>query len=101
MRSKIENILNVSVSGVDLTALSDIQFYVRQGSVFFQYTPQIIDDSNMIITIPLADAKKLVPAVKAELQFAFTDGYGNSGASEITQMVVQDLIKKEGYPDER
>ena len=80
--------------------LSDIQFYVRQGSVFFQYTPQVIDGGNMIVTVPLADAKKLVPAVKAELQFAFTDGYGNSGASDITQMVVQDLLKKEGYPNE-
>lgn len=100
MRSKIENILYISVAGIDLMTLSDIQFYVRQGSVFFQYTPQIIDDSNMIVTVPLADAKKLVPAVKAELQFAFTDGYGNSGASDITQMVVQDLLKKEGYPNE-
>lgn len=100
MRSKIENILYISVSGIDLMTLSDIQFYVRQGSVFFQYAPQVIDSGNMIVTVPLADAKKLVPAVKAELQFAFTDNDGNSGASEITQMVVQDLIKKEGYPDE-
>ncbi len=99
MRSKIENTLNIHVCGVNLTELQNIEFYIRQGTQFFQYTPEIIDYNNMIIKMPYKDAMQLLPNVKAKLQFAFTDNNGNSNASDIIEMLVQDLLKSEGYND--
>lgn len=97
MRTKIENTLNIHVCGINLTELQNIEFYIRQGDNFFQYTPQVVDDKNMVFTIPFDDAKKLLPTIKARLQFAFTDNNGNAGASDIVEMFVQDLLKAEGY----
>lgn len=100
MRSKIENLLNINVCGIDLTTLTNIEFYVKQGTVFFQYTPQVLDASNMLVTIPYEDALTLIPNLQAKLQFAFTDNNDNVGASDATAVIVSDLLKLEGYANE-
>ena len=97
MRTKIENTLIINVCGIKLSETQKIEFYLKQGDNFFQYTPQVINDKSMTVTIPFDDAKKLLPTVKAKLQFAFTDNDGNTGASDIVEMLVRDLLKTEGY----
>ena len=97
MRNKIKNTLDINVCGIDLTTLTNIEFYVKQGNLFFQYTPEIIDYNNMIIEIPYEDTLQLVPYINAELQFAFTDDNGNVGASNIERVIIQELIKEGGY----
>ena len=96
MRQKIKNTVHISVDGIDLTTLANIEFYVRQAGKFFQYTPYVIDASNMIITIPKEDADELWAAT-VKLQFAFTDKDGNDDASEVVSVPIEELLKGDGY----
>lgn len=97
MRAKIENNLIIEVCSIDLTKLKNIEFYIKQGELFFQYTPQIIDEHRMTIKISYDEAMQFSPDTNAESQFAFTDIFGNKGASEITKIPVDDLINNDGY----
>lgn len=96
MRQRIKNTVYITVDGVDLTTLTNIEFYVRQVDLFFQYTPEIIDAHNMTVTIPKEDADKLCCSC-VKLQFAFTDANGNDDASEPVIVTVEELLKGEGY----
>jgi hypothetical protein len=96
MRKKIENRLKVTCDEVDLTTLTDIEFYVRQTRFFGCYKPSVISSSEMVVVIPFEDAKKLQRG-EVKLQFAYTDEYGNSNASEIIVEEVSDLLKEVGY----
>ena len=62
MRRKIQNGLMVSVEGADMEEASQIEFYVRQGPVFFSYTPQVISSGELYVEIPFADAMQLETA---------------------------------------
>lgn len=42
MREKIQNRLKVLVDGIDLTKLSNIEFYVKQIGFFGSYLPEVI-----------------------------------------------------------
>lgn len=97
MRQKIKNTLTVSVDEVDLTTVYDIEFYIRQGNVFFQYTPVVLGVHEMIVTIPKKDADTLRANIAGYLQFAFTDADGNHIASEIVETNIDRLLKTEGY----
>lgn len=96
MREKIENQLKITCTDIDLTTLTNIEFYVKQLRFFECYTPIVTSSSEMVVTIPFEDAKKLTGGT-AELQFAFTDAEGNHDASEIVKMKVDDLLKEVGY----
>ena len=39
MREKIKNALSVEVVGADLTKATNLQFWLRQGTLFFEYVP--------------------------------------------------------------
>lgn len=96
MRQKIKNDVYISVDDVDLTTLRNIEFYVKQLSVFFQYIPVVVNANTMIVTIPKEDADRLaVGSVK--LQFAFTDAGGKDDASDVLEIDVAELLKAEGY----
>ena len=95
MREKMENLLHIEVSGVDLTTLTDIEFYIKQGSHFWQYAPTIASATEMVIRIPFDDAKCLKPGT-ALLQFAFVEN-GIPRASEVETVGVYDLLKNVGY----
>lgn len=97
MRCRIENRLNILTQEVDFTKATDIEFYVKQDKLFFQYTPEVIDENNLMVVIPFDDAEKLAAGNKVILQYAFTDENGNKIASNTVTQVVQDLIKEEGY----
>lgn len=96
MREKIENLLYVEVADLDLTTLSSIEFYVRQGDRFWQYSPTVVSASAMTVRIPLADAMCLKQG-SVKLQFAFVDNTGTPRASEVETVSVRDLLKNAGY----
>lgn len=95
MRRRIENNILITCEDVDLTAVSNIEFYVKQSLFFRQYTPEVISATEMLVTIPFEDAKLLKPG-PVSLQFAFTES-GTPRASEVVQMAVSDLLKEAGY----
>lgn len=96
MRQRIENTLSISVEGVDLTTVSNIEFYVKQNGVFFEYSPVVTDASTMLVTITKEDADRLSTS-GVSLQFAYTDSAGKPYASEILKISVAELLKREGY----
>lgn len=96
MRENIENLLKITCEDIDLTTLSDIEFYVRQTKFFGSYVPNVISSSEMTVVIPFEDAKKLTTG-EVKLQFAFTDAEGNPRASDIVTETVEGLLKEVGY----
>ena len=96
MRSKIANTVCISVSGVDLTKISHIEFYVRQKDFFEQYTPEVISAEQMLVRIPYGDAMKLKYG-SAEVQFAYVDESGLPQASPTMSVSVGSLLKEDGY----
>lgn len=96
MREKIENRLKITCNDVDLTKITDIEFYVRQTRFFGCYTPSVVSPSEMVVVIPFEDATKLKQG-EAELQFAFTDENGNPRATDTVTVKVKDLLKEVGY----
>ena len=97
MYQKIENTLHVTVEGTDLTTARGIEFYVRQDDAFFEYTPEVINSSEMVVTIPKEDADVLRRGSRVYLQFALTDEHGNDIPSMIETKNVKELLKEEGY----
>ena len=96
MKKRIKNTLSIGCNDVDLTTVSNIEFYLKQSAFFRQYTPLVIDAHEMLVEIPFEDAKTLA-ATSVKLQFAFTDADGNHRASEIREVMVGDLLKEAGY----
>ena len=96
MRKKIQNTLKITCDDIDLTTISDIEFYVRQINFFGCYIPSVISANEMVVIIPFEDAKKLRHG-EAELQFAYTDADGNPDASDIVSVKVENLLKEVGY----
>lgn len=98
LTQKIENRLLIEVDGIDLTGATDIEFYVRQGKTFFEYTPQIVDASHMAVVIPKEDAMQLA-TVGVKLQFALTGADGNARNSDVIVMTAEEFLKEAGYGD--
>lgn len=96
MRQKIENSLLIECTDVDLTTVSNMEFYIRQSNFFACYTPIVISASEMVVAIPFRDARRLRPG-NAELQFAFVDADGVPRASDPVTENVHVLIKEGGY----
>lgn len=96
MREKIKNALKITCSGVDLTTVRNIEFYVKQRKFFGCYTPIVVSASEMLVTIPFSDAKKLTKGT-AELQFAFTNAEGVPDASDVEKVEVAEFLKEVGY----
>jgi hypothetical protein len=96
MKKRIQNSLHITCEDVNLTSVSNIEFYLRQSRFFRQYTPEVISEHEMVVVIPFEDAMKLMAAA-VQLQFAFTDADGNPRATEIESVPVGDLLKEAGY----
>ena len=96
MRQRIENYLSVTVEGVDLTTVQDPVFWVKQSSVFLEYTPEIADSGTMLVHIPREDAMRLREGT-VDVQFAFTTQDGRALASDIVRVDVKRLLKEAGY----
>ena len=96
MRKRIRNALHITCDDVDMTTVSDIEFYVRQIRFFRQYTPEVLSPREMLVEIPFEDAMELESG-NVRLQFAFTDADGNPRATEIETWPTCDLLKEAGY----
>lgn len=96
MRRKIENNILVNVEGVDLTTVSNIEFYVKQPALFLEYIPRVISAGQMIVKIPYEDAMKLKLG-GVSLQFAYTDASGTPNATDTIIASVKELLKEDGY----
>lgn len=94
--TRIKNHLSVTCDDVDLTTVSNIEFYVKQPGFFRQYTPEVISAGEMLVVIPFEDAMKLRPE-EVKLQFAFTDANGIPGRSEKVTRKADELLKEAGY----
>lgn len=97
MREKIQNALSVEVTGADLTKATKLQFWLKQGELFFEYAPRVVDQAHLLVIIPFADAMQLDPGKSARLQLALTDADGNPQAADIVSAPVKDLLKEAGY----
>jgi hypothetical protein len=96
IREKIRNHSKATCEDVDLTKVTDIEFYVKQLSFVGTYTPEVISEHEMAVTIPFEDARRLMRG-KAKLQFAFVDENGAPRASNAIEVDVAELLKGEGY----
>lgn len=96
MRRNIENNLIIEVEGAALTGWSEPELYIRQGCRFLQYTPSLVDDSHIAVTVPLGDARQLNSG-PGQIQLAYTDANGVPQASEIEDIQVGELLKEAGY----
>lgn len=92
----IANKLSVYVKGAGLTSATKLEFYIRQGALFLEYTPTAIDDENLVVNVPKEDADKFLRG-KILCQLVFTDKDGNSRASQVKADEVVGLLKEEGY----
>ena len=99
MQAKMKNALKITVTGVDLTTVKNLEFYVRQTPFFGCYRPEVISETEMVVEIPFADARRLRTGT-AKLQFAFVDANGTPRASDIEMSVVDALLKEAGYAAE-
>lgn len=96
MRQRMKNYLHIAVGGVDLTTASNIEFYLRQGGLFFQYTPEVVSAEEMLVEIPFEDAMRLGSG-DCRVQFAFTDENGTPFATNVKTVPVGVLLKEAGY----
>ena len=97
MRQKILNNLLIEVDGLDLTSVTNIEFYVRQGVYDWTLPVTVNDASSMLVVFPKEYAMNLCDTEPVELQFAFTDKNGNPDASDPLTISVGRLIKEAGY----
>mgnify|MGYP006991655040 CR=1 FL=1 len=95
-RRNILQIIPKDKTAIDFTKISRIEVYLRQGALFRQYTPTVVDAETMIVEIPFEDAMQLTPG-RVTLQFAYTDEHGEPQNSRERVVPVGNLIKQEGY----
>ena len=96
MREKIQNQLVIACEGIDLTTVTDIEFYVKQSEFFRLYHPDVVSPSEMVVVIPFADARRLRTG-EVKLQFAFIDQNGVPRATDEVTEKVGVLLKEAGY----
>ena len=96
MREKIQNNLKIVTDDIDLTEISNIEFYVRQVGFFACYKPVVLSPTEMVVIIPASDAQRLRKG-NADLQFAFVDKNGSPDASEVKSVPVKAQLKEAGY----
>jgi hypothetical protein len=96
MRKKIQNNLKITCDDVDFTAVTDLEFYVKQLGFEGCYTPIVITAHEMVVRIPFSDALNLREG-DVKLQFAFVDENGVPRASDVVETTVKTLLKEVGY----
>lgn len=97
MRQKIRNKLRITVEGETMTAVTGIEFYIRQGTFFWEGVPEVEDDHTLVVSVPKEAADRLTAGKWASLQFAYTDAVGVPQASEVLKVPVGELLKEAGY----
>ena len=96
MRQKIENHMLITCDDVDFTTLSNMELYMTQDAMFFQYEPVVKSAHELIVTVPVEDANRL-KKTSVRIQLAFTDASGTPNASCIVTVPVLELLKESSY----
>lgn len=96
MKQLIANYIPISCDEVDFTTSTDIVVWIKQGSLFFRYTPTVVDAHNIVVEMPFADAKQLTIS-GAKVQWALTDANGQPVASDPVMVSVGEILDKDGY----
>lgn len=96
IRQKIKNQLTIACDDVDFTTSTSIEVYVKQGSLFFQYTPTVVDAHHMTVDVPLADAMKLA-VLPVSLQWALTDANSLPVSVDPIWLTCGEFLKEAGY----
>ena len=92
MVQKIKNVLYITMRGVDLTQCTNLSFKIVQGDSFSKsYTPTVASASRFTFEVPKADAD-ILTFHPARCQLTFTDEAGNSRATEIAVVDVEELL---------
>ena len=92
MVQKIRNVLYITLRGVNLEACTNLSFKIVQGDSFSKsYTPTVSDATHFTVEIPKADADSLTVR-PARCQLTYTDENGNSRATEIAVVDVEELL---------
>lgn len=98
MREKIKNVLKIELSEASLSGATNMEFYIRKGTKFFQYVPEVLDEKTILVVIPKEDAMRLATGY-AQVQLAYTDENGTSMATDVAALEVKKLLKEDGYGD--
>lgn len=96
MRQRIRNYITIFCPDVDFENSTDIEVYIKQGDVFLQYTPTVVDAETITVDIPFEDAMQLKSG-PVSVQFALTDADGYEMATDPKQMSCGVLLKEAGY----
>lgn len=96
MRQLIENNLTITCNDVDFSTATNIEVWIRQGKLFFEYTPTVDSAHVLSVTVPFADAKQLTVGNVA-LQWACVDSNGKPVAPDPMILTVGVLLKEVGY----
>lgn len=97
MKQKMRNTLCIYIYGIDLTKCSNIKFYMQQDSSEFpEYNGIAYSKNQLIVEIPYDDAMKLSCGT-VEAQVCMQDEFGNSRATNVMTIPVEELIAKNGY----
>lgn len=97
MTNRIEGEFCATIKGVNLTAASNIQFYVLQANHFFEYKPEVIAPNMVYFQIPYEDAMQIHAGIPCKMQCAWTDEFGKPRKTKILLVLPDEFLKKEGY----
>lgn len=98
MREKIKNVLKIELSEASLSGATNMEFYIRKGTKFFQYVPEALDEKTILVVIPKEDAMRLTWGT-AFVQLAYTDENGVPVATDTAEIEIKKLLKEDGYGD--
>lgn len=96
LTQRIKNTFTINVEGANFTKAKDICIYIGQHELLLKYTAEVIDDNNILVTIPFGDAMKLKPHDVC-IQLVFTDDNNNVNKAERQHVPVGAFLDKEGY----
>ena len=93
MRSETE----ITLTGIDLYEMHDVQVDIKQGNNFERsYTPKIVGRNTLVITIPVADAAELT-STPVFVQILYTDKNNIPHASKQKRVPVQAIQRSGTY----
>ena len=98
MKQKMRNTLCIYIYGIDLTKCSNFEFCLEQDNIQLNYDAVAHTSNQLVVEIPYDDAMKLEKGC-ARCQAYMQDEYGNSRATNVMTLQVEELIAKDGYKE--
>lgn len=97
IHQRIESTLRFEVEGVSLLGGSKYELYLKQPfGVFYQFTPEIINENTFDVTIPYEAAMELTTGT-VNFQLAFRTAEDTPVMGDTCIVDVQECQKRGGY----